>query len=508
MKTLIKITALAVLAALAAFSCVPEAELSGVDWSEVNSKYNSGKNSSPVFPTGFDISSALSTEEGAANELDLTFPVVSDFLRNSSEASIQSGLRQFLSFHHFTKSTDVGKVDTLEPALPYIYVKRNGNVITVKLNKTFVETDSSVIMKIDGTKYTFGNGNKLDLRNRGKSGETGYDDFYAEIDVYGATGPTDFTGPQFLDWRLTLSSLYESPSNATEAPPLFFEQIATLSLPEADYDTYTTVSNQLKSGLKIQRFKNGAWGDVSGTTINYESLLSSSRSFYVRSLALTFEEFVPFRVVWEGSAPIITSAEYFGLKQYIKIVGANTPSSAAPAWYRTSRVNGSVSNTVWYNTYDGRRFRATEPFVINVAKDSHRQNVVIEVLFGSVTYGTPPATYWLKDFNSNKQKFKDNFKIAYYSNGGSNANSFTSQNDVVYIPIKDFEFFSHNPEGLADVGLNAIRITLDPNYKNDSGKTKYFYISPEIRYEDEKTTFGSSSNFMNGCFAAYSAGTF
>jgi hypothetical protein len=79
---------------------------------------------------------------------------------------------------------------------------------------------------------------------------------------------------------------------------------------------------------------------------------------------------------------------------------------------------------------------------------------------------------------------------------------------VVYIDIKDFEFFSYNPEKEAEVGINAIRITLDPNYQEDTSKTKYFYISDVIRYTDDKTTFGSARNYLHGWFKAYSAGSF
>jgi hypothetical protein len=151
MKTPIKITVIAALAAFAVFSCGPEAELSGVNWKEVNTKYNTGKNSDYdgimySLQGEFAIDGFLSTEADAANELDITFPGISDFLRTSSEAKIESGLRQFLSFHHFTEATELGKIDTLGPALGYNYIKRNGNVITVKLTKTFVEADSSVIL--------------------------------------------------------------------------------------------------------------------------------------------------------------------------------------------------------------------------------------------------------------------------------------------------------------------------------------------------------------------------
>jgi hypothetical protein len=505
MKTLIKITALAVLVALAAFSCTPEAELSDVDWNGINSKYNAGKNSSPVSPDDFSYTSSLSIGVDADNELNLTFPPFSDFLRNSSEAKVESGLGQFLSFYHFTKATEpiAGKADTIGSSVPYTYVKRNGPVITVKLNKTFVAADSNVVMKIDGTKYTYGNGNKLDLVRRGSSGVAGYDDFYKEINVGGATGPSDFVAPGNKGWYLALRPIDLDDANTAgilTRSPIAYLGLGDIEGEEANITTIATaVADQLKSGLNIQKLVNGSWTPVNAT-INYDS---EYNSFMVASLPL--DDLVPYRVMWEGSAPVTTTAEYYGVKQYIAIRGSNTNSTLE--YYRTSKVYGPVTD-VWYT--DRQRFSAPVPSIIHVSKDSRHRNVGFELVFDSVTYGTPTTTYWLKNFNSDKQKFKDNFKIAYYGDRSNpeypgfydaDETFFTSRPDLVYVDIKDFEFFSHNPEKNDDIGLNAIRITLDPAYEDN--KTLYFYISPEIRYTDDKTTFGDPSNFLHGFFKAY-----
>jgi hypothetical protein len=224
--------------------------------------------------------------------------------------------------------------------------------------------------------------------------------------------------------------------------------------------------------------------------------------------------------MWDRAAPVTTSAEYFGVKQYIAIIGDNA--YTAPSYYRTAKVYGAAGE--WYNTYDGRRFSLDEDSikVVNLAKDYLHQNVVLEVLINNGE-GIPGdgTTYWLKNFNNDKQKFKDNFKIAYYddmynrdyppypyyySYDGSwqylpNVSHFASRPDVRYITIKDVEFFRYNPYNAENVGLNAIRITLDPAYKD--AKIIYFYISPEIRYDDDKTTFGDADNYLHGFFKAY-----
>jgi hypothetical protein len=485
MKTLIKITALALLAALAVFSCAPEANLTGVDWNEVNAKYNPEKNSLSALPEGFALSGTLSTAEGAANELIITFPATSDFLKAGND--VEAKLREFLSFHHFTKATApvAGKADTLGDALTYTFVRQNVNVITVKLTKTFAATDSSVVMKVDGTKYTFAGGNKLDLVNRGKSGEAGYDDFYSEIDVSGSTGASDFIPPGNKGWYLYLTTI------SSDKATLSNYVIAHLGLDGANNEIAETVANQLKSGLKIQKYSGGAWADVSAS-IEY---FTDSGFFYLRVASLSLEELVPYRVMWEGSVPVLTAAEYYGVKQYIEINGANTPST--PASYQTAKVYGPV-DSVWSD----RIFNDSSTLVKVFSKDSLDQNVVIDVLFNNANgIKEGSTTHWLQNFNSDKQTFKENFKIVYRNGGGA----FTATStDAIYIDIKDFEFFSYNPNNVADIGLNAVRITLDPNYKINSF-TKYFYISDVIRYTDNKTTFGDPDNFMAGFFKAYPA---
>jgi hypothetical protein len=530
MKTSIKITALAVLAAFAVFSCGPSAELSEVDWAGVGSKHNSGDNTDyynnlDTLLRGFGVTGELTTGENETNEVTIRFPASSDFLR---AGNITSELRKFLSFHHFTKAVDfTGKADTLGDALPYNLVKHVGNDITVKLTKTFVATDSNVIMKIDGAKYTFAGGNKMDLVGKGRSGQSGYDDLFRVLTVYTVFGPSEFTGPRWENrydylassyvyqglglnrgWNLSIGSIPVIQSGEIEASdyPVATLSLAGLSgLPEAVSAIAETVANQLKSGLRIQKFADGSW-DNADATFTYDQ---QTREFTVNNF--TFEDLLPYRVAWEGRAPVTTAAEYFGVKQYIAITGKNTPdlTSWNPALYLTGKVYGEIGG--WYNT-DNRRFNAEDNIVDTfISKDLHHKNIVIELVFNSVISGDPSTTHWLKDFNNDGEKFKDNFKVAYYNTPGAVtvnnisypavADNFTRRPDVVYITIKDVEYFSYNPSDGEDVGLNAIRITLDPAHWDT--KKIYFYISPEIGYDDGKTTFGDPANYLHGFFKAY-----
>jgi hypothetical protein len=546
MKKTIKITALAVLAALVAFSCIvfscePEPKLTGVEWKDYNSRYDAGKNfnnndvnmstNMNGIINGFVVTeNRLATGANEDNEVTITFPNRSDFLRAAGNAKTESGMKQFLSFHHFKKldAPVAGKADTLEPAaLDYKLVRRNNNVITVALTKKFVIDDSTVIMKINGTKYTFSNGNKLDLIGRGRSGQAGYDDIYFELPVYTVSGPSGFTGPAWAggtgvrgnlnrSWILTLETISGVPSGEIEESEY---RVARLLLAGVTGTTEEIpaitkkIAEDLKGGLKIQEFVNGAWGNVNAT-INFtiDETTPLAAIFYASH---TLKDLVPVRVMWERAAPVTTTDEYFGVKQHIAIRGINTYSASSPTWnpavFRTAKVYGATGR--WYDTYGNRRFNAPAPTLLNVERDFYAKNAVFELYFDSVEFlvdpeeDEGPTTYWVKNFNSDKQKFKDNFKIAYYNGGsptyasGVTGTGFTYATNVRYVTIRDLEFFTHNPDKEEGVGINAVRLTLDPAYE-DINKL-YLYISPEIRYTDDKTTFGDASNYLHGFFKAY-----
>jgi hypothetical protein len=501
MKTLIKITVLAVLAAFAVISCTPEAELSSVDWGAINSKNDVERNTS-VSHTKTTASSGTLSIYTAANEVTLAFDPRADVLK-SSETTIEAKLKVFLSFHHFTVADDPvgGKADTLGNAIDYSYVRRNGAEVSVKLNKSFVSSDSHVVAKIDGTTYTFANGRKMDNLDRGRTGGAIYDDVYITILVTGATNTPEFFAPGNKGWNLQLRTIGNGQgnglsSNETDVP------IAALNLSTERVDNAIkeAVANQLKSELRVERFVNNSWVNANlASLINYD--VANDR-FIVTSLSR--DDLVPYRVVWSGSAPVTTTADYFGVKQWVKVAGANTGTSQHG--YYMGTVYGPVG-TPWYSNDTPRRFLTDAPTVRLYSYDSKGKNVVLEVTFNRISYGTPPVTYGLKDLSGDPQLFKNNFKIAYYKNGYGyeTANDFTTRTDVTYIGINDFKYLDDsatNPQ----LGLNKILITLDPAHKIDPNKALYLYLSPEICYNDQlKSGFGSAANWQYDFFRAYPA---
>jgi hypothetical protein len=520
MKTIIKLTALALIAAFAVITCSPEAELSDVDWKAVNADKNATKNTAVVQPKSSDFSfSAVATAETTTdtitlkkNEFTFSAPANSDFLRSGGKVDI-AALQKFLSFHYFTVADPFdGEADTLDEALLYSYIRRVDNVVILKLESDPVPP-TRIIAKIDGTKYTFAGGNKIDKASRGKTGEAGYDDFY-----YSLTGTgTAFFEPGNKGWYLTLSSI-SGGSGSGQASNETSRVIASLSFPSSTRVSDTIkdeVFQQLKEGLRIEYLNNNnQWTPYSSSGPGITMAVNGDISI----ATLSRGDLVPFRVIWKGNAPFATTKAYFGVKQWIKILGANTGNVVTTTQhdYYMNTVYGSVG-APWYTNESPYRFlvptivlytppawqtQYAAPRVNLFSCDSNGQNVVIDVVFARLpTYGTVTINTGLLDLSSNVTLFKNNFKIAYYNTSAVTPAEFEKRTDVVYIDIKEYKYLNGSAP---QQGLDTIRVTLDPSYRIDSSKNMFLYLSPEICYADTlKSGFGSIDNWQYGFFRAY-----
>jgi hypothetical protein len=556
MNTIIKITALAVITALAAISCGPEAELPGVDWNAVNSKHNTELNTSDTklyFGTNLEfevkgyyytyankrekgsdfLSSTGSTIDPVTGKhrqdgIDVEFPEESDFLKKNYAKleDLYKELEKFLSFHNFTKQETllgaaIGKADILGDAkLAYEVVNRNEDVISLRFTNPIPNT-SNVMMKIDGTKYTFANGNKMDRANRGRSGEAGYDDVYKEIDIDGILNPGGYKGfvkPENKEWQLNLTNNFNLGGsgegsgvlpNKTDIPiaSLVLGGLPTsLPVEDATKAIHQAVADQVIGGLKVQKYdiETDKWSDAGGTITFYPEAIGTTikaNTFYLNSLTLKHME--PVRVVWQGSSvPIITTDEYFGVKQWIHVYGSDSPDKHD---YNRKIVYGE--DDVWSDTTIERKKSAGFADIKIYSQDQFNKNVIIDVgPFSATTDATP---FWLKDLswsekeNGNKKIFTDNFKIA--EANYSDVTAFRKDFEGSYIGISEVKYLSVGMQSATlPNGINTIRITLDPNYEYDE-EVEFitFYVGPEVGYNDGRTIFGNPKDWKNQFFAVF-----
>jgi hypothetical protein len=589
LNTVIKITALAVIAAFAAMSCGPEVELTGVDWGAVNAGSNSEKNTSSGNgrDTRFDADTftvkvfvpPMKSEAGTAGSwvagglssssfqtdpdtnplrdtIEIEFPNDSDFLKkNLTGDSLLKALKEFLSFHNYTNPeydgtgwSHLGKVSTLSDPLDYVlaeapHPQRSGNLVYLKFTAKPKDT-SNVIMKIDGTKYTYDNGNKMDISDRGRPGKDPlYEDVWQVITVTPTADPvgtwsfpTTYAQPGNIGWSLSLSTL-SFPAEVVGSGRIRSIQenkglevtdiaIASLGLSGTPSDgtsetngvieaLYQTVADQiLASGtFKVQTYDSATkkWNDAAGA-IEYHgaNAIAGKRyrgNFYLGSFK--YNDLEPVRVVWAGNnnQPIITADEWNGVKQWIKIYSAATsPEGDSKHEYGRKTVYTDISMIYTIPESPHLRFTAGTKYLSSevYSQDPFGKNVIIDITFGGILYGsnTPATYYWLNEYDL--KTITDNFKIAYYSGDNKGpSGAFENHSDVLYIPIKAV---SYEKVG-RDNGMNTMRVTLDPNYKAGTGGNKVFYVSPEITFSDGKSTFGSATNWQNNFWGTIDAGS-
>ena len=330
MKTMIKIAALAVITALIALACAPDAELTSRDWSEYDSqrspKITNNKNNSndslPSFPsTVLPLPPASSSDPAITDdkrEVMIGFPADADFLKVSND-KLEGKLKEFLTIYTFTNPIPAGTAGTesyvfseKKADVNYTFVRRTnapsggGTLgtnsranITIRLDYLSAFTNPNnasadgktsavaMVAKIDGAKYKVG-GKGLDRDNDGNAGEAVYDDYFSTINV-GSAAPTYTPPGGGRTLTLTLGSVGSGTNGYVAATVSKTFQIASLSgggigdntsggnaFATAADSTYNkrrqAVLEALIPQIKIQKYNDatGKWDDT-GAAIKYQN---------------------------------------------------------------------------------------------------------------------------------------------------------------------------------------------------------------------------------------------
>lgn len=512
MKNRQKITAFAALvtaivAAALLFACAVEVDVPTYNYKLVNQQFDPGKNSTAL-GLGYVLddhvptlnTTAINTTTPATTPLfepliTITFKADADVLKNSK---IQ--LEDFLSFHQFSKAAAGLNADELTTKIDFEEVSRSGTAITVRLFKDFraetipAQTQSAVIVKIDGTKFTYRGGLKLDVDGDGNAGERINDDLYLGTITFPGflTATSTFVEPGQRDWTVTFNTAfttvpasYPTPNAGALAP--FTINAATVAVTDSNAEAIAKVVEKVRGGFKLQKYDGTKWVDTS-LTADFVAATDT-----IAFNAVTAEEFVPYRVRWSGSSNLVTDTSYFGVPQKIAITGGvSAPQNKKEQYARTEAI--SQGSGVWFDstnnlnittlTSGGSAYLGIE----SVKKDVGGRNVVVELMVNAID-GNHLDTI-------SASAFKENFKIA-YRGGTTNDAPAVDNNDIVFINY-DVTFESH-PSGN---GISKITLKLDPNYKTNNS-VKGFYISNKIKYAGNKGFFGYPSIMNNNHFRFY-----
>ena len=529
MKNIVKFTAIAVIAILAAVSCAPEAELTSYNWSWYTQQQDPALNTNPAAgstnpipqPT-FAFAAAAPTHlmvgapQGHVQEVSVTLPLSADVLRFDNRV-IESRLKEFLSFHLFTNPVTpvIGEAVTLGEPIDYTFLRRNLNVVTLRINKEFQATDSYVIAKICGVNFTFGHGLRMDRDGFGRAGEPVYDDFLSPpIPVVGATGAA---APAFLPgnigWTVTVSDMTSvtfSGTNTT-AGPFTNLTVATVNMPfstaggglggAAEQAQRAAILEPLVSRFSLERRDaNTDWTPVNAVIMYHRE----TNEFRIPSYAPTHG--FAYRIVYRGPLIFETTEEFYGVRQRIRV----NSSSASGFTSQNNRHDTQLAmGNLWhfFNT-NIHTFHNPEPVVTIHSQDHRRRNVVIDVRY---PIGVPVEgrTHFLEPVSLDV--FRDSFRIA-YSPGVHILSTFQNATNIGWIRVEDVQFL-RSPQFHADHpdpettarGFDLIRITLDPSYSSANNHNKYFYVNNNILFSPGTTaparSFGEVSNWMHGFFA-------
>jgi len=540
MKKLIKIITLAVVVTLVAVSCSPEVEVTDYDWSEVNAQFDPARQGNQIanqWPTAG--TPALEYSSTALNtivniKIDITIPTRADIHKKTVTTA---ALTDIISFYSYTKATTPLTVDTLSDPIPYTLEKTLGNIFSIKLT-TSINTAlaySNILMRVDGKKYTYAHGLRLDVDNNGRI-EDVYDDWsFTPINITGNGGGPKIsaayigTGHKGHSFTLPAAPVtgissentgYTPTPNPPYANEFFFtgtgtstntndwyiqhESIygssATTPTTAAEIALIDDLGETYAKGIKLQKLTGDTWTDIASaeydptirSNINY-TVITGGGSGYTHFVFkdITFEHLTAYRTIWTGSAYTETSGEYYGVKQRLYVYTGSAPSGVSlytRTQVATAHATPVNSKLLVFAPYNFSSLNTTLE-----SCDSEEKNVVIKVKLG--IYNLEGQFYWNL---VTLEEFKKSFQVVYAGSSNNFTNLSNTSTNLFYVDVKNVEF--NDEEAL---------ITLDPNFSIKTFKRLYFRINNGISVTNKQTgtdlrvySFGNSDPVYNH-FAFY-----
>jgi hypothetical protein len=490
MKTTIKNAARAALTlitvsvalSVAVLSCNHEAKLSDIKWDDVNKQYD-GSYTNALSLSINSVDTSVNTNVTPPDlEVTLNFPNNADFLKSGGVTA--DSMKSFMSIYSFTDNATSGHPSVQGAAISFelVGMERGDDDDTTDVTIKLVNpsTDKNAVIKIDGTKFTFADGKKMDANGDSKQGEAIYDDLYLNVKVDANTTTFIPPGKGGSSWRFYIYDITAStPSGPAGERTLFrvaeFDAYPTFY----DYSTYpfiefpdaatiqTEVMTFLLPKLKLEKYNTSArnWEAATGT-------FSRTGTTEYFQLEFTPESLTHYRVKAKGMKQLTTSSSYWG---YIR----NTVVSNSVYWTHDYE---NQTNNSWIDS--GNSYKVT---------DSQGKNMVLHLVVKGIPLSTDISNpYYLPSAAPDLATFKKNFKIAYKKEGGTP--NLSTSTDIRYIDITDVKYKTSSYT--LGTNIDEIEITLDPNYKETSDQ-KYFVIAPGFKYSNNKIIFGDPSNLTN-----------
>lgn len=535
MKIQIKFAAVAVITAVALFSCgVPEVETPKRNSKEVYAQYNPAQVGGTGSKLDYLINYGLPTIDNddlevsgttdKQKELTVNFPPEADVLRKSTNAEIESELKKFLSFWTFTNPTgsttfgrDYSTLGSAE-ATTYTVVSRVAGVNKTRITIRLATVPTSNLVAKFNDKFTYSGGYKVNLANP-DAGSPVYGDFYLPIWLNDAPGSgpiaindTFYSGYDLgywghkagghQNWYSTVYDIYDgtftAPATQVAVGAFFIGNIYSGSDPVFIAEV-KKIYEEFIPKIELQKLDGSKWVKDSTATIKYldntDPLFPSGGDVGLYAV-FTPSDLTAYRVAANGVANLQTSGEYYGQKQKISVGSFSHPATyfhdtvvGQPGWYYDpdKNVTGNFSTYI-----------VGGPTGFEITSDKNGLNVVLKIRFDPIPAddiftGIPAAESWLKE-TIDLATFKKYFKIA-----GSNASGITGTGfddpNIYFVGIKKVETRSRYTDAAAK--RDELVITLDPSYRyNSSGDKTLFIGGLDFQlFSDSKVFFGDLSNW-------------
>ena len=365
MKTTIKIALIAAITALAVLSCEPAITKPHNEYfDEYNEQFDAkytrtaGYNKSAFSVTASSVSAkgdivdgSLSIGDKAINRITLTIGDTTADVYKAKDP--EAKLKEFFIIYTFNPTEltaadiDDGKIHTLTALSGWSLERKSGSTsFVIKMPSTFTAASSNLVWKINGDKYTFRDGLKMDINNNDIAGEAVFDDVYGDILVDGITNSsTKGSYPKNTNFAVALSisssSLdYPSLNNGTGFPnfplaawatPAAVETsgiygTANIVLLEANSINQTFLTAEDKnavlrsviSGIKMEKFTeaDGKWtpagfsAALDETVANHRIIIKDFKATHMTAYRI---------VVEKSSINFETGREFYGVKQRFNV---------------------------------------------------------------------------------------------------------------------------------------------------------------------------------------------
>jgi len=516
MKTRIYLTAIAVITVFFTFSCSSDISLTERNLNEWKEQYKGEYTSTTPVSFTVDVRAANLTYSATPigeqyKEITIAFPSNADILKETN-ANMTAKLQEFFTVFKYSNPAVIPEPyvhtpSTIGDLLSYTFVRRNENIINIKLDS--VPNANKIEWRIDASKYKV-YGQLTDINGDYIAGES-YDDQYGTLDITDGTPIAGWSDEFFKpEYDSTISFTITPPAGGTFTTSNPSSYISLIASAGAGSDPLYAIQRKLLSDLlpniELQKYNQStnSWAKE-GTVTFYEYTAPTPADFpatwtqdrlYVK--LDTLDDLGIYRVKATGLKNISTT-NTAGAVSKVRIYASNPT-------FRSILNNTYISDPVVYYNSSARLLELTSPIdEVTIKTDSNKRNVVLEVYFNSITdtINSGDAVY---PEVMNTGDFIKTFKLVY--NGTTpttaiaNGASLTTLSNIVEIKITDVKYTSDKRTNAENDKNDCAIITLDPAYQIN-GRSIYLLLSPDFKYGGGHITFGNLSttgSFYNGSY--------